>query len=361
MPPTRTRGDERGVIVDLRRVPRAVPALFDLNTLVMNGAGWTIRTGADVNNAWEIVGTGTYNGPQRAILLAAAPVLGHDRPHGQRLGHGAGHDRMRGPVRRPHGSRLEPDAARAPRERLALRPLAGELHRDEAHVHALRRRSDHRGRGLRSGASTVQVHGDHHHRIAPQQHGHRRWWTARAPRDRLAHALRGRSRRPLPGTATSRAACRGGDARLAGNRADRVRRTLSCLRRASGRRAVRGDARRERRVAPGSDRAATAQGVPAGGTCSRGGRRPDRARPRPARLGAAAAPHAARAAATSPRRCRRGRTRAAGAPARMDGGQRRPGRSRSRGPDGCSSGPAFRRRPPDATRARPRCATAHRR
>ena len=71
-----TDSDERrqiGVIVDLRRVPRAVPALFDLNTLVMNGAGWTIRTGADVNNAWEIVGTGTYNGPQRAILLRPRP------------------------------------------------------------------------------------------------------------------------------------------------------------------------------------------------------------------------------------------------------------------------------------------------
>ena len=46
------------VIVDLRRVPKSIPALFDLNTLVTNGAGWTIRSGADVNDSWAIVGTG---------------------------------------------------------------------------------------------------------------------------------------------------------------------------------------------------------------------------------------------------------------------------------------------------------------
>jgi probable HAF family extracellular repeat protein len=61
------------VIVDLRRVPKSIPALFDLNTLVLNGAGWTIQSGKDVNDAWEIVGTGLYDGPERAILLRPRP------------------------------------------------------------------------------------------------------------------------------------------------------------------------------------------------------------------------------------------------------------------------------------------------
>ena len=61
------------VIVDLRRVPKSIPALFDLNTLVTNGAGWTIRSGADVNDSWAIVGTGLYDGPERAILLRPRP------------------------------------------------------------------------------------------------------------------------------------------------------------------------------------------------------------------------------------------------------------------------------------------------
>ena len=62
------------VIVDLRRVPKSTPALFDLNTLVMNGAGWTIRSGADVNDSWAIVGTGLYaGGEERAILLRPRP------------------------------------------------------------------------------------------------------------------------------------------------------------------------------------------------------------------------------------------------------------------------------------------------
>jgi probable HAF family extracellular repeat protein len=61
------------VLVDLRRVPKSIPALFDLNTLVVNGAGWTIRSGADVNDSWAIVGTGLYDGPERAILLVPGP------------------------------------------------------------------------------------------------------------------------------------------------------------------------------------------------------------------------------------------------------------------------------------------------
>ncbi len=71
-----TDSEERrqvGVIVDLRRVPKAVPALFDLNTLVMNGAGWTIRTGTDLNDRWEVVGTGTRGGPDIGVLLRPRP------------------------------------------------------------------------------------------------------------------------------------------------------------------------------------------------------------------------------------------------------------------------------------------------
>ena len=62
-----------GVIVDLRRVPKSTPALFDLNTLVTNGAGWTIRSATDISDSWAIVGTGLHNGPERAILLRPHP------------------------------------------------------------------------------------------------------------------------------------------------------------------------------------------------------------------------------------------------------------------------------------------------
>ena len=39
----------------------------------MNGAGWTISSGKDINDGWEIVGTGLTNGPERAVLLRPRP------------------------------------------------------------------------------------------------------------------------------------------------------------------------------------------------------------------------------------------------------------------------------------------------
>ncbi len=61
------------VIVDLRRVPKAVPALFDLNTLVTNGAGWTIETASDVNHGWQVAAVGVLNGNRQAVVLQPEP------------------------------------------------------------------------------------------------------------------------------------------------------------------------------------------------------------------------------------------------------------------------------------------------
>jgi probable HAF family extracellular repeat protein len=68
-----TQKRQIAVIVDLRRVPKAVPALFDLNTLVTNGAGWTVETASDVNSGWQIAGVGIINGARRAVLLQPQP------------------------------------------------------------------------------------------------------------------------------------------------------------------------------------------------------------------------------------------------------------------------------------------------
>ena len=106
------------VIVDLRRVPKAIPALFDLNTLVMNGAGWTISSGADINDSWEIVGTGLYNDAGRALLLRPRPFT----VSVERVGTGTGS--VAGPASIACGARC---AARfEPGTKLALRARPAE-------------------------------------------------------------------------------------------------------------------------------------------------------------------------------------------------------------------------------------------
>ena len=68
-----TRKRQIAVIVDLRRVPKAVPALYDLNTLVTNGAGWTIETVSEINHGWQIAGVGAINGDRQAVVLLPQP------------------------------------------------------------------------------------------------------------------------------------------------------------------------------------------------------------------------------------------------------------------------------------------------
>jgi len=77
-----------GVVVGNANVTSTVTHAFvfdgqmlDLNNLLVNGAGWTLTTAADVNNLGQIVGTGTINGQTHAFVLtpvttAAVPVPG---------------------------------------------------------------------------------------------------------------------------------------------------------------------------------------------------------------------------------------------------------------------------------------------
>jgi probable HAF family extracellular repeat protein len=44
-------------------------SLIDLNTMIPSGSGWELERAEDINNRGEIVGTGFFNGQQRAFLL----------------------------------------------------------------------------------------------------------------------------------------------------------------------------------------------------------------------------------------------------------------------------------------------------
>ena len=145
------------VIVDLRRVPKSIPALFDLNTLVTNGAGWTIRSGS---GRQRLLGDRRHGplrtGPSAPSCSAPAPS---PCPSSGRVPAPA---RSRGRPRSPVGRRCvgalragdEADPPRAPRRRLAIRPLAGCVHRHEADLHARRRRRSRGARGLRPGTDS---------------------------------------------------------------------------------------------------------------------------------------------------------------------------------------------------------------
>jgi probable HAF family extracellular repeat protein len=51
--------------------------LFDLNSLIGDSSGWTLDAAFAVNNAGQIVGTGTLNGIEHAFLLGPAPVVSY--------------------------------------------------------------------------------------------------------------------------------------------------------------------------------------------------------------------------------------------------------------------------------------------
>jgi len=42
----------------------------DLNKLIPTGSGWVLQQAFGINNAGQIVGTGTHNGQSRGFLLS---------------------------------------------------------------------------------------------------------------------------------------------------------------------------------------------------------------------------------------------------------------------------------------------------
>lgn len=47
--------------------------MIDLNTVVLNGSGWDLNEGLDINDAGQITGRGFFNGQERAFLLTPVP------------------------------------------------------------------------------------------------------------------------------------------------------------------------------------------------------------------------------------------------------------------------------------------------
>jgi probable HAF family extracellular repeat protein len=62
-------GDERAFVF------QPGSAVQDLNDLIGSGLGWTLEFARDVNDAGQIVGTGTHNGAVRGFILAPITVL----------------------------------------------------------------------------------------------------------------------------------------------------------------------------------------------------------------------------------------------------------------------------------------------
>ncbi|PYS11765.1 MAG: hypothetical protein DMG15_16715 [Acidobacteria bacterium] len=55
--------EQRSVLFDGGRV-------IDLNTLIPSGMGWFLTEARDINDSGQIVGTGIFNGHERAFLLS---------------------------------------------------------------------------------------------------------------------------------------------------------------------------------------------------------------------------------------------------------------------------------------------------
>src|SRR5262249_27371065 len=47
--------------------------MIDLNTRLVNGAGWKLLTATGINDSGQIIGNGVYNGQQRGFLLLPTP------------------------------------------------------------------------------------------------------------------------------------------------------------------------------------------------------------------------------------------------------------------------------------------------
>jgi len=54
----------------------ATTGMVDLNTVLVNAAGWVVNTAFDINNQGWITGWGTINGEIRAVLLTPVPAPG---------------------------------------------------------------------------------------------------------------------------------------------------------------------------------------------------------------------------------------------------------------------------------------------
>jgi uncharacterized protein (TIGR03437 family) len=68
-----------GPTPDLRAFLYHARAMYDLNSLIPSGSGWTLSYATGINDAGQIAGTGFHNGQQRAFLLtpmATGPVIG---------------------------------------------------------------------------------------------------------------------------------------------------------------------------------------------------------------------------------------------------------------------------------------------
>ena len=54
-----------------------VHGVQDLNDLIDPASGWTLNFSRDINDAGQIVGSGTYLGEKRAFLLTLNPLTHH--------------------------------------------------------------------------------------------------------------------------------------------------------------------------------------------------------------------------------------------------------------------------------------------
>ena len=87
-------------------------AMLDLNDLLDDsGAGWVLQQAAGINNAGQIVGTGTFNGQTRAFLLTPSPNGKRDRSCYGNTGHDQppGHHRDRRDQRPHDASWVQPE------------------------------------------------------------------------------------------------------------------------------------------------------------------------------------------------------------------------------------------------------------
>lgn len=61
-------------------------AMTDLNTVLVNGTGWTLNSALAINNTGYIVGIGTFNGTSTYYLLSPRPTPLHVRPPVSKVG-----------------------------------------------------------------------------------------------------------------------------------------------------------------------------------------------------------------------------------------------------------------------------------
>ena len=79
-----TAGQVVGTSTDVNNVQHAVlwegGPIQDLNTMIAPGSGWFLNMGSDINEAGQIVGSGTIDGQMHAFLLTPMPALDATAP-----------------------------------------------------------------------------------------------------------------------------------------------------------------------------------------------------------------------------------------------------------------------------------------